>query len=392
MSNTDRDSMLERWAIGMEKLEQYYEDLYGPPATPATLPSVTDRDGVLSAIADELERARININKHSTTYHDTKTAYAKTVPANTKEASIELIGGRTVARNQLIQNGNFADSTGWSAANGTISIGDGVATLTAGSSGTYMSVITFLSSNNIVGHKYYCSVNMKNNHQCNSYFAMAGSRTAENSVNYRYPPVDTWYRVHGIITPDISTSGIYIMAARYDDLIVQIKNVMFVDLTLMFGAGNEPSLEEFEAMFPAEYYEYNTGELLTAKITGVISRDSNSSTIDTYDVPAAVQALAGYGLSCPDHQNYIDFVGKKYVQEVGSRAYAEGDESDSTVITDGTNTNYPLTTPVETDISAYVTDDTRIDVESGGTLAFPNNLGDDYRIPVPSTETFWVEI
>jgi len=37
---------------------------------------------------------------------------------------------------------------------------------------------------------------------------------------------------------------------------------MVIDLTLMFGAGNEPTtVEEFENMFPEDYYEYNAGSL-----------------------------------------------------------------------------------------------------------------------------------
>lgn len=35
------------------------------------------------------------------------------------------------------------------------------------------------------------------------------------------------------------------------------------DLTLMFGEGNEPTIEEFEAIFPNDYYEYNEGELMS---------------------------------------------------------------------------------------------------------------------------------
>ena len=82
MSNTDRDSLLERWASGMETLEQYYEGLYGPPGTPATLPDVTNRDGMLEAIADGMKRAQININKVSPTYHNTGTAYVNTYRRN----------------------------------------------------------------------------------------------------------------------------------------------------------------------------------------------------------------------------------------------------------------------------------------------------------------------
>lgn len=52
---------------------------------------------------------------------------------------------------------------------------------------------------------------------------------------------------------------------------VQIKANVF-DLTQMFGEGNEPAtVEEFEAMFPNEYYEYNEGELLSFDGKGVKS-------------------------------------------------------------------------------------------------------------------------
>lgn len=44
---------------------------------------------------------------------------------------------------------------------------------------------------------------------------------------------------------------------------VQIR-ISFYNLTQMFGAGNEPStVEEFEQMFPNDYYEYNAGQLLS---------------------------------------------------------------------------------------------------------------------------------
>ena len=42
------------------------------------------------------------------------------------------------------------------------------------------------------------------------------------------------------------------------------------DLTLMFGSDNEPStVEEFEAMFPENYYEHNSGEIINSNITSV---------------------------------------------------------------------------------------------------------------------------
>ena len=41
---------------------------------------------------------------------------------------------------------------------------------------------------------------------------------------------------------------------------------MIIDLTQMFGAGNEPtSVAQFKSMFPLDYYEYDTGSLLSFK-------------------------------------------------------------------------------------------------------------------------------
>jgi hypothetical protein len=90
--------------------------------------------------------------------------------------------------------------------------------------------------------------------------------------------------------------------------------------------------------------------------------------------------------------NYVDFERKVLVKNVGSRSYASGDESDSTVVTDGTTTYYPLNTPTETDISEHLTDDNLIEVEAGGTLTFPNSNGDDYRLPVPSEEEYMIDL
>ena len=48
-----------------------------------------------------------------------------------------------------------------------------------------------------------------------------------------------------------------------------------VDLTLMFGAGNEPTLDEFKALFPLNYYDYNVGSLLSFNGTGLKTTGKN---------------------------------------------------------------------------------------------------------------------
>ena len=56
---------------------------------------------------------------------------------------------------------------------------------------------------------------------------------------------------------------------------VKIKIQIF-DLTTMFGAGNEPNtVEEFEKIFPADYYPYNAGEIISAGTEEVVEQGKN---------------------------------------------------------------------------------------------------------------------
>lgn len=51
---------------------------------------------------------------------------------------------------------------------------------------------------------------------------------------------------------------------------ISYSNLIAVDLTKMFGAGNEPaSVEAFRAMFPLSYYAYDAGRLLNFTGTGI---------------------------------------------------------------------------------------------------------------------------
>lgn len=52
--------------------------------------------------------------------------------------------------------------------------------------------------------------------------------------------------------------------------------VNIIDLTRIFGSGNEPStVEEFEAMFPLDYYPYSEGTLMSMGVNGVVEKGRN---------------------------------------------------------------------------------------------------------------------
>lgn len=72
---------------------------------------------------------------------------------------------------------------------------------------------------------------------------------------------NVWQRCAQVASPsvesneDIIRANVYKIKDGLTDGNIQYKNFQLFDLTAMFGEGNEPTAEEFQAMFPNEYYE-----------------------------------------------------------------------------------------------------------------------------------------
>mgnify|MGYP006878134575 CR=1 FL=1 len=117
----------------------------------------------------------------------------------------------------------------------------------------------------IANHKYFFSLH---NYSTNPGFIWVIGGTSDPVFNYS----ETSRK--GFITTSLgSKTGTCYMILRVNKGISvdnKITRPQLFDLTEIFGAGNEPStLEEFSAMFPDDYYPYNTGELKTIIPTSV---------------------------------------------------------------------------------------------------------------------------
>lgn len=274
---------------------------------------------------------------------DEAEAYQKTVPSGAKMVSIKSIGGKTIVWNQLnLNNENSVTKNGISfinnkdgswTINGTCSVSndEGINTI------VYLFAVKYVS-----GHKYLVKADKYSDG--NYGFAINGRSYPLKKaiiINYTFNPV--------IFVNDKATV----------DNVTMRMNIF--DLTQMFGAGNEPSTpEEFEAMFPADYYPYNAGELMSAPVNEVVYLDTKNQET-SYPIPQAILDLEGYGES----GNFVDFVEKKY------------HKGDRTI-----------------DISDIMGDTFQqpLEVEVGGTLTFKNSNGNDYRIPVPSSEEYVISL
>lgn len=81
---------------------------------------------------------------------------------------------------------------------------------------------------------------------------------------------------------------------------------VLIDLTQMFGSGNEPTAEQFVTMFPAESYPYNPGQIISSRTETITA---GAETITT-GFPELRSALAAH--------DYIDMDGEKTHRKIKS--------------------------------------------------------------------------
>lgn len=236
---------------------------------------------------------------------DSDTAYQKTVPTGAKLMSVKSVGGKSVVWNQIFE--------AYSGTNNGVTVtteADGTITLNGTAESSYIYFKSLSSAQNKIG-KYILKLLILNNPDSvtmrYAYFSRtistptATKGTAAALVNQTAKDIE--------LQKVVGLSG-FTTGTVFND--VKIKIQIF-DLTVMFGAGNEPStVEKFEKMFPNDYYPYNAGEIVSAGVTEVAVGDT------VHKIPEAIRNLPGYGWSAGTARNYVDYENKKYVQCVNS--------------------------------------------------------------------------
>lgn len=93
-----------------------------------------------------------------------------------------------------------------------------------------------------------------------------------------------------------------------------------IDLTLMFGAGNEPTAEQFERMFPADSYQYNAGEIISSQTETITA---GAETITT-GFPELRSTTAAYDYINMDDGHTIRNIGKIKFNELKTKEFESG--------------------------------------------------------------------
>ena len=249
-------------------------------------------------------------------------------------ASIKRIKGYSVVLNQLaIYNKDTVTMGGVTMTR----MNNGEYYLFNGTSDSEVTFVFFWYENEIIGHHYF------------QRGKMAGTR-------------ETYY-FDGPVGADLDGNGVIdVCHTKYQVLLFinegqTLNNVklfpQFIDLTQMFGSGNEPTtLEDFakrlgySSINDVPYIPYNEGEIVSSFAEGIKTTDTEgkvserkwSETLKKYFPDGLKSAGSAYDEITPT----------KAVKRIGNRVYQSGDESNAVVLTDGKNTLYVLDSPEET--------------------------------------------
>lgn len=110
----------------------------------------------------------------------------------------------------------------------------------------------------IAGHKIACLIEYTGTRPEVSKF---GSWASAGAAGNTLPTISR--SIKTMITTGDKTGGLWLWGVTTD---FEISSLNIIDLTLLFGAGNEPStVADFEALFPLPYYAYNAGTLISNK-------------------------------------------------------------------------------------------------------------------------------
>ena len=192
-------------------------------------------------------------------------------------ARIDKIKGNTLVWNQLVQNGNFADTSLWRTYASTgFSVSNNVSSFTV--TGATGAIYQTNTPTYVSGHKYLVIADFYVSQQTNISVEVSGTRGQAVSVN-----ANTWYRYSDIVTP--SAQGNFSLTCGQAS--VQVKNVMCFDITQMGLDITDPS--EFTSLFPLSYYAYNQGTLLS--FNGSVIKTVSKNQFDTQVVTTSYAEL-----------------------------------------------------------------------------------------------------
>jgi len=205
---------------------------------------------------------------------------AVSLPVNAANGHMDAVISGVTATN-IIQNGNFANgTTGWTANSGTSnSVSNNTLSNTTlgytNATGRVSQIINQTFNNQQIYISFKVRVNNSDCIHIQPYFALASGDVGYFKDQYN-PTANTWYHVSDIKTITADTHR-FIIGHYYNDMVagrtMELQNVLMVNLTEMFGEGNEPTVEQCDKMF-ANWFD---GTKSTPSAMRIVSESEDKS-------------------------------------------------------------------------------------------------------------------
>lgn len=229
---------------------------------------------------------------------------SRTAPSGAKYVSVDKVGGKSIVWNQQADTSKAVLTT---KAGVTLSRKENGKLFLSGTATGRDAWHVAGSTNLVMGHKYLSkrvaenvpvridhaadgrpALNFNGNLEVQTLTAPAGGKV--------YTPVKEGGYINAEIDPFI------------------------IDLTLMFGAGTEPTAEQFERMFPADSYPYNPGEIISSRTETITA---GAETITT-GFPELRSTTAAHDYINMDGEQTIRNIGKIKFNELKTKKFENG--------------------------------------------------------------------
>lgn len=229
---------------------------------------------------------------------------SRTAPSGAKYVSVDKVGGKSIVWNQQVDTSTALLTT---KAGVTLSRKENGKLFLSGTATGGTAWCIAGSANFVIGHKYI------------------SKRAAEN-VPVRIDNTETGglainfsgnLEVKTLTDP---AGNIVYTPVREGEYVNSEIDPFIIDLTLMFGAGNEPTAEQFEAMFPAESYPYNPGEIISSRTETITA---GAETITT-GFPELRSTTAAHDYINMDGEQTIRNIGKIKFDELKTKEFESG--------------------------------------------------------------------
>lgn len=187
---------------------------------------------------------------------------SRTAPSGAKYVGIDKVGGKSIVWNQQVDDSKAQLGTTRGV---TLSRNENGRLFASGTVQTgYIRWLVIGEASLIIGHKYL-------------------SRRIGQGVPLRIDDLNG--NISMVFNNDfevktltkISKKAVYAPIQEGVTINIEIVPVL-IDLTQMFGAGNEPTAEQFTGMFPADSYPYNPGEIISSRTATITA---GAETIET---------------------------------------------------------------------------------------------------------------